>query len=75
MIIKKQKIKGGNNLQRYLEDADIIRVKFREEIEITQSWNREFSKVVAARYNGLMLIPNRKSAYKIKMGDNDEWSM
>lgn len=51
-----------------LGDANIIRVKFDEKIEIMQSWNRELSEVVATKYNGLMLIPNRKSAYKIKIG-------
>jgi hypothetical protein len=62
--------KGGNNLRRYLGDADIIRVKFGEKkIEITQSWDRELSEVVAARYNGLMLIPNRESAHEIEVGD------
>jgi len=51
------------------EDLKMTRVKFDERIEITQSWNRELSKVVAVRYKGLMLIPNRKSAHKIEIGD------
>ncbi len=56
-------------MQGYLGDADIIRVKFGKKIEITQSWNRELSEVVAMKYNGLILIPNRKSAHKIELGD------
>lgn len=48
---------------------DIIRVKFSEEIDITQSWNTKLSSVVATRHNGSMLIPNKKSAHKIKLGD------
>lgn len=69
ITIDNQKTRGGNNLRGYLGDADIIRVKFGEKIEITQSWNRELSEVVAMKYNGLMLIPNRKSAHKIELGD------
>lgn len=57
-------------MRRYLEDADIIRVKFGEKkIEITQSWDRKLSEVVTTKYKGSMLTPNRESADKIEVGD------
>ena len=56
-------------MQKYLEDPEKIWVRFNEGIEITQSWNTELSSVIAARYKGLMLIPNRESAHKIRLGD------
>ena len=51
------------------EDPNIMRVKFDKKIEIMQFGITELSSVVAARYNGSMLIPNRNSPRKIELGD------